>query len=102
MPEGMVLKVMGSPKENQIASAKKAAEIAVEVSRGMKLAGCIVFDCVVRAIILGDQFKDAVKAIHDVVKVPLIGFETYGELCMEMGQMSGFHNTTSVIMLIPD
>ena len=102
MPEGMVMKVMGSPKENQIASARKAAEIAVETARNIKLAGCLVFDCVVRAIILEQQFQDAVNAIHDVVKVPLIGFETYGELCMEMGQMSGFHNTTSVVMLIPD
>jgi len=34
--------------------------------------------------------------------IPLIGFETYGEIAMEIGQLSGFHNTTTVIMLILD
>lgn len=102
MPKGTVLRVMGSPKDNQIASAKRAAEIAKTAAKGMKLAGCLVFDCVVRAIILGDEFAKAIKAIHETLEVPLLGFETYGELCMEIGQMSGYHNTTTVIMLIPD
>ena len=66
------------------------------------MAGVIVFDCVVRAVILQDEFKEAVKAIKDTLRAPLIGFETYGEFAMEMGQMSGYHNTTTVIMAIPD
>jgi methyl-accepting chemotaxis protein len=37
-----------------------------------------------------------------VLKVPLIGFETYGEFAMAMGQMTGFHNATTVILAIPD
>jgi len=70
---------------------------------GRKLAGAIVFDCVCRAVILGDAFSKAVDGIKEVLKgIPLIGFETYGEIAMEMGQLSGFHNTTTVILLIPE
>ncbi|MFN3966536.1 MAG: FIST signal transduction protein [Endomicrobiia bacterium] len=100
--EGMVLRVMESPKENQIASAKKAAEIALSASKGAKLAGAIIFDCVCRAVILGDDFSKAVNEIKNVLQVPLIGFETYGEIAMEIGQLSGFHNTTTVVLLIPE
>lgn len=100
--KGSVMRIMESPKEAQIASAKKAAEIALTGARGMKLAGAIVFDCVCRAIILGDEFYKGVDAIKGVIgNIPLIGFETYGEIAMEIGQLSGFHNTTTVVLLIP-
>ncbi|MFH1289022.1 MAG: FIST N-terminal domain-containing protein [bacterium] len=100
--EGSVIRIMSSPKESQIASAKKAAEIALNAARGRKIAGAIVFDCVCRGIILGADFQKGVEAIKGVLgNVPLIGFETYGEIAMEIGQLSGFHNTTSVVLLIP-
>lgn len=102
IPENTVLRIMASPKEDQIASARMSAEIIKNSLKGMKLAGVIVFDCVVRAVILQDDFKRAVNAISEVLQAPLIGFETYGEFAMEMGQMSGFHNTTTVILALPD
>lgn len=101
--EGAVIRIMKSPPQEQIASAKKAAEIAFNSARGTKLAGAIVFDCVCRGVILGDQFYKGIDAIKSVIgNVPLIGFETYGEIAMEMGQLSGFHNTTTVILLLPE
>ena len=67
-----------------------------------KAAGALVFDCVCRSIILGESFREAVGAMKEVIgPVPLLGFETYGEICMDPTQFSGFHNTTSVIVLIP-
>lgn len=102
MLEGSMIRIMQSPREAQIASAKKAAEVAMQGARGVKLAGAIVFDCVCRGIILGEDFHKGVEAIKETIgNVPLIGFETYGEIAMEMGQMSGFHNTTTVVLLIP-
>lgn len=101
MSEGMVVRVMESPKLGQIASARRAAEIALEACKGIKIAGAIIFDCVCRAVILGDDFAKAVDEIKDVLRVPLVGFETYGEIAMEIGQLSGFHNTTTVVLLIP-
>jgi len=34
--------------------------------------------------------------------VPLAGFETYGEIALAAGDMSGFHNTTSVVLAFPE
>lgn len=99
--EGSVVRVMASPKEKQIESARKAAREAKEAAEG-EIAGALVFDCAVRGVILGDEFEKGVEAIREELGVPLIGFETYGEVCIERGQMSGYHNTTTVVMLIPE
>jgi methyl-accepting chemotaxis protein len=32
---------------------------------------------------------------------PLSGFETYGEVALHDGSLSGFHNTTSVVLAFP-
>lgn len=100
--EGSVFTIMYSKEEDHIQSAKKAAEMALKSSRGAKLAGVIIFDCVCRAMVLKEKFPTAVEEIKKIFKnLPLIGFETYGEIAMEMGQLSGFHNSTTVIMLVP-
>ncbi len=102
IPEGVKFRIMKSPKEDQIASAEQAARNAIDQMKGVKLAGAFVFDCVCRGIILEDEFEKGVQAIQKVIgQIPLIGFETYGEICRQSGQFSGFHNTTSVVMLIP-
>lgn len=101
--QGSVIKIMDSQPKDQVAAAREAAEAAMKEAAGLKIAGAIVFDCVCRAMILEDKFIEAVDAIKHVFgNIPLIGFETYGEIAMQVGQLSGFHNTTTVIMLIPD
>jgi len=102
IPEGAKFKIMKSPKQDQIASAEQAAKYAVEQMAGKELAGAVIFDCVCRGIILGDEFEKGVQAISkNIGDIPLIGFETYGEICRRSGQFSGFHNTTTVVMLFP-
>ena len=101
IPEGAVVRIMESSKEDQIESARKAARKAKELAENKEIAGAIVFDCAVRGVILGEDFHKAVEAIYQEIKVPLVGFETYGEVCAEIGELSGFHNTTTVIMLLP-
>jgi methyl-accepting chemotaxis protein len=101
IPEGTVVRVMESTEEDQIESARKAARKAKELAGNKEIAGAFVFDCAVRGVILGEEFHKAVEAIYQELKVPLVGFETYGEICAEIGELSGFHNTTTVIMLLP-
>jgi methyl-accepting chemotaxis protein len=102
IPEGTIVRVMESSKEEQIESARKAARKAKELAGDKEIAGAFVFDCAVRGVILGEEFPKAVEAICQELKVPLVGFETYGEVCAEIGELSGFHNTTTVIMLLPE
>jgi methyl-accepting chemotaxis protein len=102
IPNGVRFRIMESIKSDQVRSAREAAELAKQDAGGKEIAGALVFDCVCRSLILEDQFKDGVGAIKSVVgDVPLVGFETYGEICMDPGQFSGFHNTTSVVALLP-
>ncbi|MFC1616755.1 FIST signal transduction protein [Candidatus Margulisiibacteriota bacterium] len=104
IPQGMTFNIMKSVEEKQIESAKEAMELAVKNAGGAKIAGALVFDCVCRGIILGDKFAQAVDEFKKVLGagVPVFGFETYGEICMSAGDFTGFHNTTSVIMLLPE
>ncbi len=101
--EGSVMKIMDSCPGDQIDSARKTALAAKAAAQGTKIAGAVIFDCACRGMILKDRFKEAVKAMAEALPgVPIIGAETYGEIAMEKGELSGFHNTTTVIALIPD
>ncbi|WP_324757279.1 FIST signal transduction protein [Haloarcula sp. GH36] len=101
IPEGTVLRVMHGSPDSQIESAGRAASEAVELADG-EIAGGFVYDCACREIILQDEYPAAVDALADVLDTPFAGFETYGELCMQMGQLSGFHNTTTVVFVFPE
>lgn len=102
VPEGAVVRITESVPERQIESARLAARLAREQLRGREVAGALVFDCICRKLILGERFQDAVKSMSEELGgVPLAGFETYGEIALDVGDMSGFHNTTSVVLAFP-
>jgi hypothetical protein len=102
IPEGAVVRVTESAEDNQVASARGAAERAKKGLGGQKAAGALVFDCICRNLILGNKFGSAVREIHSALgSVPIAGFETYGEIAMDLGQSSGFHNTTTVVLAFP-
>ena len=105
--EGAVFRIMdGSNLEKQINAAEEAATVAKQNAENAgysDFAGIIVFDCAVRQLMLGDRFSEAVKRFNKVLPgVPLLGWETYGEIRLDPGQFSGLHNTTSVVLVIPD
>lgn len=102
IPEGAKFRIMKSPKEDQIVSAKQSAQNAKDQLGREAVAGALVFDCACRGLILGDEFYQGIDAIKDVIgPIPMMGFETYGEICRQPGQLSGLHNTTTVVMLLP-
>jgi methyl-accepting chemotaxis protein len=102
LPEGVEFRITYSDLEGQITSAKEAATKAAK-DLGAPAAGAVVFDCICRYTILGDRFKQAVGVMSEALgQVPLAGFETYGEVAMAPGgELSGFHNTTSVVLAFP-
>jgi len=104
--EGAIFRIMdGSNLEDQIDAAEGAAMMAkrsAEDAGYREFAGILVFDCAHRQLILGDRFSESVDRFKKVLPgVPLLGWETYGEIRMEPGQFSGFHNTTAVVLLLP-
>ncbi len=102
IPEGSVIRITESEPSRQIDSAREAARRAREQVGNVPLAGAVVFDCICRNLILRDEFKTAIAGIHaELGKVPLAGFETYGEIALDAGDWSGFHNTTTVVLAFP-
>ncbi len=103
IPEGSVIRITESVAERQIESAREAARRARKQLGGARAAGAIVFDCICRNLILGDDFSRAVRGISEELGgVRVAGFETYGEIALDVGDMSGFHNTTSVVLAFPE
>jgi len=101
IPQGAVIRITESESQRQIDAAKAAAEDAM-TKVGGDCAGAVVFDCICRNLILGDTFKTAVDGISSALGgVKLAGFETYGEVALDAGDMSGFHNTTTVLLAFP-
>ena len=100
IPEGTHVQVMRGTVDSQIESARVTAQSANDVSGG-EYSGAFVYDCACRNIILNDEFDTAVDAMRSELHTPFIGFETYGEMNMNFGQTSGFHNSTTVINLFP-
>ncbi len=101
IPQGAELRITESEPDHQIDSARQAARLARNALGGGAVEGAIVFDCICRNLILGPRFKDAVHAIQDELGgAALAGFETYGEIALGAGDMSGFHNTTTVVLAL--
>ncbi|MEZ6185381.1 MAG: FIST N-terminal domain-containing protein [Planctomycetota bacterium] len=101
VPVGQTVRVVEGDHDAIVAAARQAAEQAVKGLGGAKAAGAIVFDCVARKLVLGDAFAREVQAFEEVVGAPVLGFNTYGEIARVRGQLSGFHNTTAVVVALP-
>ena len=102
IPEGATIRITESDAPSQVSSAVEAARQAKSRLGGREAAGALVFDCICRNLILGAEFGDAVAGMaKELGGVPIAGFETYGEVAMDAGDMSGFHNTTSVVLAFP-
>ncbi len=102
IPEGAVIRITQSTKGDQIESAREAARRARANLGGRAAAGAIVFDCICRNLILGGDFASAIRGISEELgAIPIAGFETYGEIALDAKNMSGFHNTTSVVLAFP-
>lgn len=101
IPEGAVIRITESDADAQVRSAREAARNARKQIQGT-VAGAVVFDCICRNLILGKDFGRAVSGmVAELGDVPIAGFETYGEIALDVGDMSGFHNTTSVVLAFP-
>jgi methyl-accepting chemotaxis protein len=102
IPEGSVIRITESAPRAQIESAREAARRARARLGDRPVAGAVVFDCICRNLILGPEFAEAVRGVaRELGGAKIAGFETYGEIALDAGDMSGFHNTTSVVLAFP-
>lgn len=102
IPVGVEVSVVEGKPEALIQASRTATQAAMAGLGGARPAGVIVFNCIARKIVLAADFQKEVDAIKTVVgDVPVVGFNTYGEIAQVMGQSEGFHNTTDVVCVIP-
>ncbi|MFV9631804.1 MAG: FIST signal transduction protein [Methanosarcinales archaeon] len=104
--QGTVFHIMdGSGLSGHINATKEAVRMARRFAHNAgyeEYAGILVFDCAVRQLMLQDKFCESIELINSILPgVPILGWETYGEIHMESGQFSGFHNNSSVTLLLP-
>jgi methyl-accepting chemotaxis protein len=103
IPEGLVFRIADAdPIESQVKAAREAARRAREQLGGRPVAGAVVFDCACRYTLLKEDFVRAIQGISDELGgASIAGFETFGEIALLAGDMSGYHNTTTVVLAFP-
>jgi methyl-accepting chemotaxis protein len=103
IPEGLVFRIGDARTvEAQVEAAREAARRARGELSGRSVAGAVVFDCACRYTLLKGDFIRAVRGISDELGgAPIAGFETLGEIALLEGDMSGYHNTTTVVLAFP-
>lgn len=108
IPQGSEIRLMLGDPEKAIKAAEEAAKNAQIQLKGSLPKAIFIFDCMARHKLLGDQIGNEIKAVQNVlgVKVPLIGFYTYGEQAPLGGEIgprtcrSEFHNETMCLLTL--
>jgi len=101
IPEGTELFVMTSTKDNQRQAQQDAVVSAVN-NLDEPPAGGFNFSCTCQADILEEEFSDGITSAGDQIEKPLVGAQMYGEIALEEGDMRGYHNATSSVLIIPE
>lgn len=111
IPEGSLVQLMIGSREEAISVARSAARKAMSQLDGAEPKAVIVFNCIARSKLFGEQAPDEIAAIQNVIggHVPLIGFYTYGEQAPVGGEVKNiskcnpaFHNETVVICILAE
>ncbi|MCJ7827875.1 FIST C-terminal domain-containing protein, partial [Patescibacteria group bacterium] len=110
IPQGSEIRLMLGDPGKAFKAAEEAAKNAQNQLKGSAPKAIFIFDCMARYKLLGDQIGDEIKAVQNIlgVKVPLIGFYTYGEQAPLGGDIgpntcrSEFHNETMCLLTLGD
>lgn len=91
------IQIMHGTCDSMIESVKEMTGDIVKGLKGTEPRFQFVIDCAGRRMMLGDNYKDQIKAMRISSSCPMLGFASYGEFAKYGGSLEGFHNTTAVI-----
>jgi hypothetical protein len=102
VPDGCLVRVMQGDRDGLLCAASLAAMAARDGVHGA-LGGALVFDCVSRYLILGDDMYHELSAIQSGLgaDVPLLGCLTFGEVGAMGSGAAQYHNKTAVVLAFP-
>lgn len=102
LAEGSMVTILHADPKALIEAAGKAASSARKNLDGAAPAAVLLFDCGSRGMALGQGFDREVAAVREVFPgVPIAGFLTYGEIARFRGRLDPWHNSTAVVVAIP-
>jgi hypothetical protein len=100
--EGSQVVILNGQPERMVAGCRAACQEALEALNGHKPSAIVVFDCVCRGAILGEDFSSEIGAVSSVFpNTPVVGLLTYGEIARTGGRLDGWHNSTCVVLALP-
>jgi len=101
IPEGGLVWPMEGDEDSVLEATADACRTAVEALGERPPVGLLVFDCVSRCGLLGeDGTRDEVRRMAEqAVGAPLAGFYTWGEIARTKG-INGFHHQTLVVLAV--
>jgi hypothetical protein len=87
--------------ESVLAATDSACADAIAALGGGPPRGMIVFDCIARRGVLGEEgiAREVERLAQHAGDAPVAGFYTYGEIARTQG-MTGFHNQTLVVLAV--
>ena len=101
VPQGGLVWLMEGDHDSVLAATDAACVDALAALDGGQPRGLVVFDCIARRGVLGDEGiqREVQRVAHHAGGAPVAGFYTYGEIARTQG-VSGFHNQTLVVLAI--
>ncbi|MGL4371001.1 MAG: FIST C-terminal domain-containing protein, partial [Spirochaetota bacterium] len=96
LTQGDRIRLMSGTTESMISAAKEMTDTAIKALKSGTPRVQLVIDCAGRKTLLGENYKDQVKAFRVDQNTPMLGFTSYGEIARYGGSLEGFHNTTAV------
>ena len=111
IPENSEIRLMVGSREEAVKVAEIAGKKAVNDLDGAPPKAVLIFNCIARNKLFGENAPDEIHAIQKAVgdKTPLLGFYTYGEQAPLEGEVRNiekcnpaFHNETVVILVLAE
>jgi hypothetical protein len=101
VPPGRLVWLMRGDDASVLGATDVACAEAIAGLGGVSPAGLMVFDCVARRNVLGEDgaITEIARVAEHAQGAPVAGFYSYGEIARTRG-VSGFHNQTLVVLAV--
>ncbi len=101
VPEGASVRIMSGDRASVLGATNDACDDALAMLGDCRPSALMVFDCVARRGVLGDDgiIEEVARLRARAGGAPVAGFYTYGEIARVRGA-GGFHNQTLVVVAV--
>jgi hypothetical protein len=102
VPHGATTCIMGTDVKDAARAAAESTRDALSQLEGNPPAVALFFDCVATRVRLGADFQFELDAVQSALGgTPFAGCNSIGQIARAEGQVSGFHNCTAVVCVLP-